>query len=364
MQPNKNAKTDSDYSVRLPNYLNRGLGLPVFGETRILLLLSGLSHVLALAFLLTGGSIDLTRFSLLLLFVHWVAFGAAALLSLLQGVIRRLPLRLGVIFSLLLVVTVTLTISIVSESLIDLGPNPSIRIGGQLLVAIIIFSALLRYFYLEQHLSIQEQSELHARVQALQSRIRPHFLFNSMNIIVSLIHVEPDTAETVVEDLSELFRASLSEEGSSVPIDQEIDLCRRYLRIEQLRLGERLSINWNISNKRHSVKVPLLTLQPILENGIYHGIQPLPEGGTIDISICYEEDSVLIKVVNPVLFGTENENISKFSTKDFNQHNKRGNRMAIDNIRSRLMVLYGDKAELITRQEGAEFTTTIRLPSS
>lgn len=163
--------------------------------------------------------------------MHWVAFGAAALLSLLQGVIRRLPLRLGVIFSLLLVVTVTLTISIVSESLIDLGPNPSIRIGGQLLVAIIIFSALLRYFYLEQHLSIQEQSELHARVQALQSRIRPHFLFNSMNIIVSLIHVEPDTAETVVEDLSELFRASLSEEGSSVPIDQEIDLCRRYLRI-------------------------------------------------------------------------------------------------------------------------------------
>ena len=233
-----------------------------------------------------------------------------------------------------------------------------------MLVAIIIFSALLRYFYLEQHLSIQEQSELHARVQALQSRIRPHFLFNSMNIIVSLIHVEPDTAETVVEDLSELFRASLSEEGSSVPIDQEIDLCRRYLRIEQLRLGERLSINWNISNKRHSVKVPLLTLQPILENAIYHGIQPLPEGGTIDISICYEEDSVLIKVVNPVLFGTENENISKFSTKDFNQHNKRGNRMAIDNIRSRLMVLYGDKAELITRQEGAEFTTTIRLPSS
>ena len=149
----------------------------------------------------------------------------------------------------------------------------------------------LRYNYIQRSLHTREESELHARIQALQSRIRPHFLFNSMNIIASLIPVDPDVAETVVEDLSELFRASLQEEGSEVSIEEELALCRRYTRIEYLRLGERLNIEWQIEDAVESVKIPLLTLQPLLENAIYHGIQPMPEGGTITVSLAYSANN-------------------------------------------------------------------------
>ena len=125
-------------------------------------------------------------------------------------------------------------------------------------VTIIFFciAGYLRYTVLRQQLVRQEESELHSKIQALQSRIRPHFLFNSMNIIASLIPSDPETAEQVVEDLSELFRASLQEEGSFVRLDDELDLCKRYVRIEGLRLGERLTMNWRISETKESAKYP------------------------------------------------------------------------------------------------------------
>ncbi len=113
-------------------------------------------------------------------------------------------------------------------------------IAKQLGIACIIAGMVLRYFYVQQQLREQEQSELQSRIQALQSRIRPHFLFNSMNIIASLISVDPETAESVVEDLSELFRASLNDAGNQVLLTEELELCERYVRIEQLRLGDRL----------------------------------------------------------------------------------------------------------------------------
>ena len=163
-----------------------------------------------------------------------------------------------------------------------------------MVITTVIVTSYLRYNYVRRSLQRREESELHARIQALQSRIRPHFLFNSMNIIASLIPVDPAAAETVVEDLSELFRASLQEEGSEVSIDDELALCRRYMRIEFLRLGKRLNINWQIEVVTDSVRIPLLTLQPLLENAVYHGIQPLPEGGTITVSIKYMRDNTLL----------------------------------------------------------------------
>ncbi len=148
-----------------------------------------------------------------------------------------------------------------------------IAVGG------ILAGLVLRYFYLQQQLYVQQQLQMQAtmqaRFQSLQSRIRPHFLFNSMNIIASLIDSDPETAERVVEDMSALFRASLSDEEDLVPLAQEISLCERYINIEQLRLGERLHVNWqkNLHNDQHIV--PSLCLQPLIENAIYHGIQPL-----------------------------------------------------------------------------------------
>ena len=219
----------------------------------------------------------------------------------------------------------------------------------QLTIAGILGGLVLRYFYVQQRLRIQEQAELQSRIQALQSRIRPHFLFNSMNIIASLIATDPETAETVVEDLSELFRASLNDAGNQVPIDDELDLCQRYIRIEALRLGDRLKLEWHIQKPTTPVKIPLLTLQPLLENAIYHGIQPLPEGGTIAVALTYVDDIVEITITNPL-------------PAPGRRHESEGNRMALQNIRSRLSVLYGDRADLTTQVDEDSFVTCLKFP--
>src|SRR5690606_15741716 len=127
--------------------------------------------------------------------------------------------------------------------------------------------------YLTQQLRLRQKAELEARIQALQSRIRPHFLFNSMNSIASLIGIDPQAAEAAVEDLSGLFRASLGQSSAEVSLDDEFELCRRYLRMEQLRLGERLRVRWDVDAVPTTLPIPALSLQPLLENAIYHGIQ-------------------------------------------------------------------------------------------
>ena len=170
-----------------------------------------------------------------------------------------------------------------------------------------------------------------------------------MNIIASLIAVDPDTAEAVVEDLSELFRASLNDAGNQVPIADELDLCKRYLRIEELRLDDRLRMQWHIQGDQQGVMIPLLTLQPLLENAIYHGIQPLPEGGTISVEISYGADRVQIVITNPVADA-------------IHHRESEGNRMALQNIRSRLAVLYEGHAQLTTALQDDQFVTRLEFP--
>ena len=190
---------------------------------------------------------------------------------------------------------------------------------------------------------------MQSRIQALQSRIRPHFLFNSMNIIASLIASDPETAESVVEDLSELFRASLNEAGNQVPLQEELDLCERYVRIEALRLGDRLRLEWDIEESSQTVKIPLLTLQPLLENAIYHGVQPRPEGGTIGVRLWFSEDNVHVEITNPL------------PDEGARNHNQ-GNKMALNNIRSRLMVLYGARANLSVATVNERYVTSLKYP--
>ena len=217
------------------------------------------------------------------------------------------------------------------------------------MIAGIITGLALRYFYVQQRLRAQEQAELQSRIQALQSRIRPHFLFNSMNIIASLIAVDPETAESVVEDLSELFRASLNDAGNRVSVEEELELCRRYVRIEALRLGDRLHMEWDVSGDLTGLRLPMLTLQPLLENAIYHGVQPLPEGGTITVKMWTDEDNLRVTITNPLPPAQA-------------QTHAEGNKMALDNIRSRLAVLYGDKAELKTGASDGEYLGRAQNP--
>lgn len=167
------------------------------------------------------------------------------------------------------------------------------------IMSAVIYAVLLRYFFIQQQWKIILQSSARAEIQALRARIRPHFLFNSMNTIASLISFQPDKAEKAVEDLSDLFRASLIEKNSNT-LDDELSLINSYLDIETLRLGDRLKIHWNIDNNAKDTEIPALILQPLVENAIYHGIEPLSEGGEITISAVLADDTLSISVKNPV----------------------------------------------------------------
>ncbi len=206
---------------------------------------------------------------------------------------------------------------------------------------------LLRYLYLQQQLRIQQRAELEARIQALQARIRPHFLFNSMNMIASLIGSDPEKAERVVEDLSDLFRRALSDAQTLVPLREELALCRSYMAIEKMRLGDRLRTEWEIGDYGAGVQIPCLSLQPVLENAVYHGIQLLPAGGSVEIRVRRAGDRVTISVRNP-----------------FNprmRHNK-GSKSAMDNVRRRLEAHFGPRARVEFLTDGEHYVTTLSYP--
>ncbi len=315
------------------------------------------AQLLVLVLLLAGQEISWARFALLSLFVQWVALTSAGMLCFARPIFLRFTLLQGAGFAFVLVMLSTLSVGLVGDRVLG-GGDFSIRvdwaaIGRQLAIAGIITGMVLRYFYVQQRLREQERSELQARIQALQSRIRPHFLFNSMNIIASLISVDPETAESVVEDLSALFRASLNDVGNQVKLSEELELCKSYVRIEGLRLGDRLEMDWQIEDVPNQLRVPLLTLQPLLENAIYHGIQPLPEGGKITLRLWYDGARVNVAISNPV----PDPNLREGA-----RSRTEGNRMALNNIRSRLEVLYGPSAMLSTLEENNRFVTSLSYP--
>ena len=322
--------------------------MPELCSVPALSLLVLFAELLVLILLFAGGSLSWMRLALMSLFVQWVALCSAALICALRPWLNRLPLAFGAGLAFLLVLLVTGGMGVAADRVLAVTPAVNwSQIGGQLVIASIITGLALRYFYVQQQLRARERAELQSRLQALQSRIRPHFLFNSMNIIASLIAVDPETAESVVEDLSELFRASLNEAGNQVPLADELALCRRYVRIEQLRLGERLRVDWQLE-PHQDLKIPLLSLQPLLENAIYHGIQPRPEGGVVTVLLERSDGEVELTVRNPL--PTESPSSSS------------GNRMALANIRSRMEVLYGNRAGLDAAARGDEFVTRLHYP--
>ena len=145
-------------------------------------------------------------------------------------------------------------------------------------ISVIVSAIVLRYFYVTAQWQRDVEASAEAQVQALQARIRPHFLFNSMNTIASLTRSDPATAEHAVEDLSELFRASLAHK-TFVPLSEELELVGSYLRIEGQRLGERLEVEWDLDADAADVEIPELSLQPLVENAVNHGIEQCSAGG-------------------------------------------------------------------------------------
>jgi two-component system sensor histidine kinase AlgZ len=215
-------------------------------------------------------------------------------------------------------------------------------------ICALIGGAVLRYFYVQEQWRARIHAEERARFEALQARIRPHFLFNSMNVIASLIRARPAQAEAAVEDLSDLFRAALGREDARGTLGEELDLARGYLRIEELRLGERLAIVWDVDALPRDLELPSLLLQPLVENAVYHGIQPLPVGGTVEVVGQVDATNADIRVSNPCPPPSSRRG--------------GGNGMALANIRSRLALHYGERASLAVDDDGESYVCRLRIP--
>jgi len=288
---------------------------------------------------------------LLSLFVQWVALTCAAVLCKMRRFLAKRSLVVAALLSYLLILAMTTFFSVLAVRA-GLGLDhltvyqPQWVVARNLAIAGIIGAVSLRYFYLQQQYRRRLRLEAEARVQALQARIHPHFLFNSMNTIASLTRSNPRLAETVVENLSELFRASLALAGSKVSLAEEFDLCQRYLDIEQLRLGGRLKASVQLDPALHDMPLPLLLIQPLVENAVYHGVQPLPEGGWVKLQASVVGEHAEIVVSNPLP----------------NLPSRSGHGVALANIRERLAVMYPAGASLTTQIENNEFIARVTLP--
>lgn len=299
--------------------------------------------------------------SVISLFVQWVALTSAAALCASRRWLARLSNRSAALLSYLLLLAVT---GLVSEAAYRLLWSDVVGVPlpafwhrdfmlRSLAVSAIISAVALRYFYVQHQWKSHIESESNARIQALQSRIRPHFLFNSMNTIASLTRSRPELAEAAVENLADLFRASLADARNRVPLREEIGMVRKYLDIERLRLGERLRVEWSMDGVAEDALVPALTLQPLLENAVYHGIEPLAQGGVITIQGRAMDGVIEITLTNPV--APQGVPLRPHS-----------NHIGVDSVRERLAAYYGAQAGL-TIEEAAErndwrYSISLRFP--
>ena len=278
-------------------------------------------------------------------------------LKLFAPLIQRMTVAGGSIFVFLLLMLVIVAgtevmifalydLKLTSERWPDWHTSLLVR---SLLIGAILIVLGLRYLLVAHRADMESRAEQESRLQALQSRIRPHFLFNSMNSIASLTRSDPARAETALQDLADLFRVLLADARKLVPISAEREISRQYLEIEKLRLGDRLKVSWHVNNVPRSALIPALTLQPLLENAIYHGIEPRFQGGTVRIEIWGENESLNIMISNPL------PDVPKHA------HGK-GNKIALDNIRMRLESHFGNAASMQALQEGGHYHVKIKMP--
>lgn len=304
------------------------------------------------------------RLGLVSLTVLWVILPAAAILCRLRPALARLSHKLAAALSYTVVLSVLVTVLGVQHWWLADMSDAAIdhwSLLASLLVGAICSGIFLRYAYVQQQLHNQQQAELGARIEALQSRIRPHFLFNSMNSLASLIAVDAERAEKLVEDLSALFRASLAD-SKLVPLEQEVALAKRYLEIESLRLGDRLRQEWLVEDLPGGIKLPSMLLQPLLENAVLHGIARLRQGGVVRIAIQQnvigsKARELLLSIENPIAdSGTEN------GREQGSTSVHRGNGMAVDNIRQRLGAFYGNRFRFGAEVRDGHYRVELRLP--
>ncbi|MEO7726614.1 MAG: histidine kinase [Burkholderiales bacterium] len=329
MSINQNANTGA-----LPNFRNLGILL------RILIIVDGICLAAALLkttepLTLVEELIDVSAVVQPILILSLLVLAAAS------DWLHRL--RYWHAIAALIVLELALTTAVYFFNLYMLGAAGSLV--RYCVFTLLMTGVLIGYFDLRGRALSPALTE--ARLQALQARIRPHFLFNSINAVLSLMRQEPRRAEQALEDLADLFRVLMADNRQLTPVAREVDLAKQYLSIEELRLGERLRVEWDVAHMPVDALIPPLVLQPLLENAVYHGIEPRTEPGTINIRISREGDGIHLNLRNPY-------------RPDGKHH--AGNRMALANIRERLALHFDAEAGIKTIATDDTYEVRIVIP--
>lgn len=335
---------EQSLGVYPPSFCNWRLLLAVMVITEVSIILVGLGR---------GGLPSWQWLGVATVYGQWMALFCAAGLCVTSGWTNRLSSRGAWLGSWIIAIMLALAFSFGSW-LAALIYMPGVitdesslfvlkSVLGVGLVAVVFF----RYLEIRARWRTELMAQAEARVQALQARIRPHFLFNSLNTIASLIPDDPANAEAATLDLADIFRGSMRRADQLIALSEELQLARQYLDMERRRLGERLQVDWRVSELPAGAAVLPLILQPLLENAVAHGVQALQEGGKIAVYGRVEGDQVAITISNPLAPAGPDSS---------------GNGMAIRNIRERLALAFGSRASLLTNQNDEQFYAVLSLP--
>ncbi len=333
------------------------LFLPDFCDIRTVFAVVVTGELLAFVLTLAGAGDRWSSLALISLFIQWVGLSSAALLCACRRWLSLIDNVAAGFVSYALILAVTLALSEAAYWLVE---KPLALPGAaeawhhefllrSLAVSAIVGAVALRYLYVQHQWKTNLESETRARIQALHSRIRPHFLFNSMNTIANLTRSQPALAEEVIEDLADLFRVSLSDASVPTQLARELEVCRQYLRIEGLRLGNRLAVEWHTEALPEDALLPALSVQPLLENAIYHGIEPQPQGGLVRLAGERRGERLRLSICNSVPSGDGGSSRS-------------GNRLAQDNVRQRLHAFFRGHGELRVEPAEDEYRVHLEFP--
>lgn len=285
------------------------------------------------------------------LFILWVTLSSAAFLCALKKQTARLSPSLAGLFAFFIINSNTLLITWLAAHLLpflNLLTTPATNhYLNNLAISCIVSGLILRYLYVMHAWRLQTKAESEAKLDALQARMRPHFLFNCLNTIANLTREDPLLAETLTEDLAALFRASMQASTRMVPFEQELTLTQQYLNIEKTRLGDRLNIEWRVSDIPVDALLPPISLQPLVENAVYHSIELSQHNSTLAISGVLDGNMISLSVQNPLL-NIETE--------------RAGSHIAIENLKLRLQSCFPNRSTFTFSSSAGIVTTRIQFP--
>jgi two-component system, LytTR family, sensor histidine kinase AlgZ len=325
----------SAYQDLLPDFRNLGV------IARVLVAVNGLA-LAAVLFATPDLSSALDQFVRTAAYLEPLLLVELVALAALSPLLARLPYWTA---GAVVVLIVLALVAAYHALMMQLPTEPPPSLARTLLIAVLVSVSLLGYLRLLAKAYSPALAE--ARLQALQARIRPHFLFNSLNAVLALIRRDPKRAERALEDLADLFRTVMSEPRQFVRLADEIALLERYAGLEQLRLGERLRITWELDAAPNDALLPPLVLQPLLENAVFHGVEPGTSTGEVLVRIERRGDRVLACIENPYVE---------------DQQRRAGNRMALENIRERLALFFDAEARIKTSADGSRYRVEIEMP--